>query len=334
MKTRSIMYISILLIGLVLTLGAVSAGENITETSTVSAYETPTENTNLDNAEEKLSSNAYSITESESLEHEPLLSSNSDDESILNAEDRVCGCDFNSTVIVNKIWEGGDSGNITYVEIQLLHKVVVDTLCPPKWKSSPDEPIFDETVGTIVFLPDPSGKLVSYKIVQTAKLTKENNWRHVFKNLTFDSATQRVNSNGDKYWFLGDTHEYVVREINIQDNVEFISAIFVRNFTCPLDGGLKVFWNITNRIIPNETTNETNNDTNSSNKTDLKNETPNFNDHARGPNPSTDQNKTPDKSVEEKTVKEADIGKATGNPLFILFIMLSVLIVPVLRKRD
>ena len=36
----------------------------------------------------------------------------------------------------------------------------------------------------------------------------------------------------------------------------------------------------------------------------------------------------------EKTVKEADIGKATGNPLFILFIMLSVLIVPVLRKRD
>ena len=46
------MYISILLIGLVLTLGAVSAGENITETSTVSAYETPTETTNFDNAEE------------------------------------------------------------------------------------------------------------------------------------------------------------------------------------------------------------------------------------------------------------------------------------------
>lgn len=315
-------------------------------------------NADLDNSVDLSSSNLETHSaSSEAISNDEILGTDSYESEILESntpkpsknDDPILGqqqqqqqepepaCkNTNSSIIVNKIWEGNDSGNITSIQIQLLHKVIVQSSCPPKWKSTPDDAIFNETVGTVVFLPDANGVMTSYTIVEVATISKENNWRHVFKNLTFISASKRDASDGSKYWYLGDTGEYVVREIGLPENVEAISAIFVRNFTCPLDGGLKVFWNLTNRYIPpsNETnqTNETvNNTTNETNP--FENETDDiieYNDYARGPSPVSESNNT----QEDKESENVSVDKnATGNPLFILFIMISILILPILRRK-
>jgi len=344
MKTKSIIYLSFLIIGLVLSLGVVCASENMTETHSLSAFETPSDEIPIENNEPLLSTEP-DLEESDVLSvpepchpkvPEPCHPS-------VPGNEIVPTNSFNSSIIVDKHWEGGYSGNITSIEIQLLHKnEVYGPHCPPKWKSSPNDPIFNETIGTVVVLPDGKGNMVSYTIVQTATISKENNWRHVFRNLTFNSASLVQTPSGDRLWYLGDSHEYIIREINIQQNVEFISAIFVKNFTCPVDGGLKVFWNLTNRIknetneteIKNET-NETTVITNQTNETELFNDTPLYDDYGKGPDsPSEDSSKTPEESVEKKVDKNVDISKATGNPLLILLIVLSILIAPVLRKKD
>ena len=341
--TRFILFTSILLIGLVLSFGVVSASENMTDTN-LGVSETPIDE--LTNFE---SENKLSLSEPEDSEQELSSGPNEEigvpdvdikgpkvdiDVPDVDIEGPDCGCRFNSSIIVTKNWVGNYSGDISYVEIQLLHKLTVPppVVCPPKWKALPDDPLFNDTVGTVVFLKDSKGNMVPYTIVQTAIISKENNWRHVFKNLTFSSAIKKETASGDKFWFLQDTEEYVIREINIQKNVEFISAVFVKNFTCPLDGGLKVFWNLTNRIIPNETTNETNETVNNQTNETVPEE-PFYNDTTRGPEPS---NETEDKSsVEKNEIEESiDTTRATGNPLLLLVMVISMLIVPVLRRKD
>ena len=248
-----------------------------------------------------------------------------------NYEEIPCSS-FNSSIIVNKYWENNYSGEISSIEIQLLHKVNVQSACPPKWKSSPDDAIFDETIGTIVILPDANGELTSYTIVDTAIISKENNWRYVFKNLTFSSASLRETESGNRYWYLGDVGEYIIREINLQNNVEVISAVFVKNFTCPNDGGLKVFWNLTNRYVP--PTNETN-QTEQSNETVPVNETDEFKqftDLAKGPESSSESGN--DKTQDVAKQQEVSIDQnATGNPLSILLVMISVLLIPIFRRK-
>ena len=149
----------------------------------------------------------------------------------------------NNSFIVKKYWEGNYSGSINEIEIQLLKKLnpnnenpPVPELCPPKCKSSysdnNDLDFLADAVGDIVILPDINGVLTSYKIIKTVKLTKENNWTYVFKNLTFSSARL----NGTNHWYLGDAGEYIVREINTPSNVQVIGSSFVKYFTCPVDG--------------------------------------------------------------------------------------------------
>ena len=331
--TRFILFASILLIGLVLSFGVVSAGENMTDTN-LGVSETP-----IDELTDFENENTLSLSEPEYSEQLQAAEKPSDSNPALGQQQQQqqqqpCGC--NSSIIVTKKWEGNYSGDISYVEIQLLRKEVQEK-CPPKCKASPDDPIFNETVGTKLLLPDGNGNLVYYTIVQTAIISKENNWRHVFKNITFNSAYRTETANGDKYWVLEDTHEYIIREINIQKNVEFVSALFVKNFTCPLDGGLKVFWNLTNRIIPNETRNETNetvnNETNETVPEEVEKE-PIYNDTTRGPEPSKkveDKPPAESKKIEESSI---DTTRATGNPLLLLVMVISMLIIPVLRRKD
>lgn len=336
MTKKSILFLSFMLIGLVLSLGVLSASENISDTSMLGASETPQQEiTNFYDAEEVLS-----VSESESSE--PGILSIPEDyigepysPQVPDGNGEIIvpyDGSLNSSIIVDKSWEGGNSGNISFVEIQLLHKLEVGNR-PPKWESSPDDPIFDDTVGTNVLLPDGSGNYVTYTIVQIAKITKENNWRHVFNNLTFRSATLKENSNGNRYWVLGDAAEYIIREINVQENVEVVSTILVKNLTSPIDGGLKVFWNITNRIVPNETTNETVNDTVNETVENLTNSTeelPVFDDFAKGPDSVKNNETSSDEEI--STNKQVDMSKATGNPLLILLIVL--LITPILTRKD
>ena len=282
------------------------------------------------------SENALSLSEPEDSQQLQSAEDPSDSNPALGQQQQQqpqpCGCYFNSSIIVTKNWEGNYSGDISFVEIQLLHKDDSEK-CPPKWKSLPDDPLFNETVGSKVLLKDGNGNWAYYTIVQTAIISKENNWRHVFKNVTFKSADQRETASGDKYWFLGDTYEYMIREINIQKNVEFVSAVFVKNFTCPIDGGLKVFWNLTNRFIPNETTNETKNETTNETRNETVPEQPFYNDTTRGPEPSKKvEDKPPVES--KKTEENIDTTRATGNPLLLLVMVISILIAPVLRKKD
>lgn len=260
----------------------------------------------------------------------------------------------NNFVVVNKYWEGNYSGNIEEIEIQLLKKLnptydpvpPVPSPCPPKWKASPDdlEPdsngesydsnLLSGSIGDIVILPDENGVLTAYTIVQTVKITKVNGWKYIFRNLTFDSASLI----SDK-WNLGDTGEYVIREINIPVNVGVVSSTFVKYFTCPVDGGLKVFWNLTNRIIENKTnettnnTNETNEVKNETNKTETFEDVPVYSNRSRGPEPSETPEKSQKESTEKNVNKNVDVSNATGNPLFILLIVLALLIAPVLRKK-
>ena len=250
-------------------------------------------------------------------------------------------------VIVNKYWEGNYSGFITEIEIQLLKKlhpnnvnppyVPVPQPCPPKWKSiipnNNDLDFLSDVVGDIVILPDINGVLTSYEIIKTVKLTKENNWTYVFKNLTFTSA--KLNSTN--HWYLGDTGEYIVREINTPPNVQVVGSSFVKYFTCPVDGGLKVFWNLTNRIpiTENNTTplNETKeNVTNTTNITDEA-----FYEEDDFPDKDKIIGKggysTPTESHESNNNK-INTKNATGNPLLVLFMVMILSGIVTLRRKD
>lgn len=250
-------------------------------------------------------------------------------------------------VIVNKYWEGNYSGFITEIEIQLLKKLHPNNVnpphdpvpepCPPKWKSiNPKNNVLDflsDVVGDIVILPDINGVLTSYEIIETVKLTKENNWTYVFKNLTFTSA--KLNSTN--HWYLGDAGEYIVREINTPPNVQVVGSSFVKYFTCPVDGGLKVFWNLTNRIpkTENNTTpfNETKeNVTNTTNITDeaFYEEEDDFPDKDKiiGKGGYS----TPKESHESNN--KINTKNATGNPLLVLFMVMILSGIVTLRRKD
>ena len=328
--TRFILFASILIIGLVLSFGVVSAGENMTDTS-LGVSETPIDE--LTNFEDE---NTLTLSGPEDSEQLQAVEDPSNSNPALGQQQQQehphpvpYPYSTNNSIIVTKNWEGNYSGDISYVEIQLLLK---EPQGPPKWKALPDNPLFNETVGTRVFLDDGTGKIVPYTIIKTAILSKENNWRHEFKNLTFFSAVLRETASGDKYWYLGDTHEYVIREINMQKNVEFVSAVFVEYITDPVDGGLKAFWNVTNRIIQNET-NETKNETKNETRNETVPEEPFYNDTTRGPEPSKKvEDKPPVES--KKTEENIDTTRATGNPLLLLVMVISMLILPVLRRKD
>ena len=330
--TRFILFTSILLIGLVLSFGVVSAGENMTDTN-LGVSETPIDE--LTNFE---SENTLSFSEPEDSEQLQATEDPSDSNPTLGQQQQQQQQqEVNRSLIVTKYWEGNNSGEISFVEIQLLHKTqFIQPPEPQQQEASPYGPIFNETVGTTIVIPDSTGKKVAYTIVKTAIISKENNWQHEFKNMQFNSLEIRITPSGDLYWFLGDNEEYVIREINLQKNVEFVSAVFDSVFSP--NGDLTVFWNLTNRVIPNETTNETKNET----RNETRNETvpeeveeePFYNDTTRGPEPSKEVEDKP--PAESKKVEESSIDttRATGNPLLLLLMVISILIAPVLRRKD
>ena len=193
--------------------------------------------------------------------------------------------------------------------------------------------ILANAIGDIVILPDVNGVLTSYVVVETVKLTKENNWKHVFKNLTFSSAYR----DDDGYWILGDSGEYVIHEIT-PNNTELVSSYFVKYLTCPVDNGVKFVWNLTNRIIPNETTNKTpeNNETvnETFNETDEEDLDEPLIAYGKGPEPSQN-NSSSDSPKDSSSSENVDVSKsATGNPIFIILMALFVMIIPVLRKKE
>ncbi|WP_296873783.1 hypothetical protein [uncultured Methanobrevibacter sp.] len=275
-------------------------------------------------------------------------------------------------VVVTKNWEGNYSGDIEEIEIELLKKLnpnidnpkvpepchpkvpepchpKVPEPCPSpvvpgpaqqqtKQKASLDDSninqnILASAIGDIVILPDENGNLTSYVVVQKAKLTKANNWKHAFKNLTFASAYR----DNEGQWVLYDAGEYMVREFT-PDNTELISSHFVKYFTCPADNGLKVFWNLTNRVVPNETTNETTNKTPETNQTVNETDEDEFEfvEPGYGKGPGSPKNETPSESSEDSPApSKVNVSKtATGNPIFLILIALFAMIIPTLRKRE
>ena len=251
----------------------------------------------------------------------------------------------NNSFIVKKYWEGNYSGSINEIEIQLLKKLnpnnenpPVPELCPPKCKSSysdnNDLDFLADAVGDIVILPDINGVLTSYKIIKTVKLTKENNWTYVFKNLTFSSARL----NGTNHWYLGDAGEYIVREINTPSNVQVIGSSFVKYFTCPVDGGLKVFWNLTNRIPKTENNTTPLNETNENVTTPINITDEAFyeeNEDVYVPN-KEDNQVTNSSSIYSSPTHENKINteNATGNPIFVLFMIMILSGIVTLRRKE
>ena len=251
----------------------------------------------------------------------------------------------NNSFIVKKYWEGNYSGSINEIEIQLLKKLnpnnenpPVPELCPPKCKSSysdnNDLDFLADAVGDIVILPDINGVLTSYKIIKTVKLTKENNWTYVFKNLTFSSARL----NGTNHWYLGDAGEYIVREINTPSNVQVIGSSFVKYFTCPVDGGLKVFWNLTNRIPKTENNTTPLNETNENVTTPINITDEAFyeeNEDVYVPD-KEDNQVTNSSSIYSSPTHENKINteNATGNPIFVLFMIMILSGIVTLRRKE
>ena len=256
-------------------------------------------------------------------------------------------------VIVNKYWEGNYSGFITEIEIQLLKKLhptpnspvppVVcppkcPEPCPPKWKSiipnNNDLDFLSDAVGDIVILPDINGVLTSYKIIETVKLTKENNWTYVFKNLTFSSAWL----NSTNHWYLGDAGEYIVREINTPPNVQVVGSSFVKYITCPVDGGLKVFWNLTNRIPKTENNTTPLNETNDNVTTPVNiTDEPFYEENDDVDVPEKEQTKDKDNYSSQKEVNpenKINTQNATGNPLLVLFMVMILSGIVTLRRKD
>lgn len=298
-----------------------------------------------------------SLNDIEKIEYEDddsndkLAIVNPDDEiSSKSDEDKLSGCGLvrpgedgspYANLIVEKVWDGNYSGNITYVEIQFLYKLYAheyylpgEPPCIPPPTPIPTDPYQDDE---IFFIPDKYGNLVAYILIETVNLTKENNWRHVFTNLTYKSSYQMKDEDGNNYWVLHDPNEYIVREIKVPVNVTVTLSEFVKYFTCPKDGGLKVFWNVINRIENktnvtsppgNNTTTSKNNDTNTtSNKTTPK--------HSH----NVTENKTKTNiTVKTNHKKEIPVKKAksekhaTGNPLIALLACL--VLIPILRRRN
>ena len=119
--TRFILFASILLIGLVLSFGVVSAGENMTDTN-LGVSETP-----IDELTDFENENTLSLSEPEDSEQLQAAEKPSDSNPTLGQQqeqqqepEKPCGC--NSSIIVTKKWDGHDSGDISYVEIQRLRK--------------------------------------------------------------------------------------------------------------------------------------------------------------------------------------------------------------------
>ena len=257
--------------------------------------------------------------------------------------------DGKNFLIVNKYWEGNYSGFITEIEIQLLKKLSPNNgnppfvpppePCPPKWKSyNPDNNIdldfLADAVGDIVILPDINGVLTSYKIIKTVKLTKENNWTYVFKNLTFSSARL----NGTNHWYLGHAGEYIVREIKTPPTVQVVGSSFVKYITCPVDGGLKVFWNLTNRIPKTENNTTPLNETNDNVTTPVNiTDEPFYEENDDVDVPEKERTKDKDNYSSQKEVNpenKINTQNATGNPLLVLFMVMILSGIVTLRRKD
>lgn len=268
----------------------------------------------------------------------------------------VEGPDWNSSsdqLIVKKIWEGNYSGDIEEIEIQLLvilgfgPKIYgdVDVSLPKGDFQFQQQATFNDYTNPglssdksseVVILSNGEGVLTSYSVVETVKLTKNNNWTHVF-NVSYSAYKD---SSGE--WVLSNSNMYMINEIT-PNNTILVSSKLVKYIVSP-DEKITAFWNLTNRVIPNETNNETTNKTPETNQT--VNETESFNEteedefefvepgFGKGPGSS---NETPSGSTEDSTstVSKENVGKtATGNPIFVLLIVLfSMILVPTLRKK-
>ena len=285
--------------------------------------------------------------ECEDDSNDKLAIVNPDDEiSSSSDNDKLSGCGHThpgddgtpyANLIVEKVWDGNYSGNITYVEFQFLYKLYVHEDFPSEPCPPPVHPIIGPNQdGDIYLIPDKDGKLVAYKLIQTVNITKENNWRHVFTNLTYRTAYQMKAGDGNAYWVLNDPNEYIVREIKVPVNVTVTLSEFVKYFTCPKDGGLKVFWNVINRIEnktnvtspPGNNTTSKNNDTNTTSNKTIPKHSHNLTENKTKTNITVKTN-----HKKEIPVKKAKSEKhATGNPLIALLACL--VLIPILRRRN
>ena len=243
---------------------------------------------------------------------------------------------FPHSLIIDKYWEGNDSGSITYVEIELLRQAFYQEQHQelPDSEGAPEgaEPQTIQIVG-------PDGVLRDYISIGKYNITKENNWRLVINNLYYREAG--YDYYGNNGWYLSNFYEYIIREVNLPENVINISANYV-SYNATSDA-MSVYWNLTNRYIPSNDTNETEENVteeppiNSTVENVTLKEVP-VNDEIVNIAASEDTNITVETNETEEVSKDvqkaSDVKNATGNPLVLLLMVISLIGVPVLRRKD
>ena len=130
----------------------------------------------------------------------------------------------------------------------------------------------------------------------------------------------------------------IVREINTPSNVQVIGSSFVKYFTCPVDGGLKVFWNLTNRIPKTENNTTPLNETNENVTTPINITDEAFyeeNEDVYVPD-KEDNQVTNSSSIYSSPTHENKINteNATGNPIFVLFMIMILSGIVTLRRKE
>ena len=158
-----------------------------------------------------------------------------------------------------KIWEGNYSGDIEEIEIQLLVILgfgpnvgpEVDVNLPKGDFQFQQQATFNDYINPglssdksseVVILRNGEGVLTSYSVVETVKLTKNNNWTHVF-NVSYSAYKD---SSGE--WVLSNSNMYMINEIT-PNNTILVSSKLVK--VLPLYS--PIFTLFINKISPNLT---------------------------------------------------------------------------------
>ena len=237
---------------------------------------------------------------------------------------------ISTSIHVEKVWEGNDSGDITQVEIQLLRYRAPKISMPDVDISLPKSPEIslgddsENPVYEIVNITDDSGIVHTYEIIKSIILSKENNWTGVFDN-------------------LDPNYSYIVREINLPDNAELVSVNLTNKSYTYNENGIPIsneFWKVTNKYNPpaNETRKVSEPPQNSTVENTTAEEVPvtdeivNITATSEDTNVTVETNET--EEISHEVEKVSDVKNATGNPLVLLLMVIALIGVPVLRRKD
>ena len=172
-----------------------------------------------------------------------LLSSNSLDET---GQDSILGGGAPSIfhLYVEKKWENNDPGSINSIEVQVLKK----------YFSSPDYKD-DDLVPSDDFVIIDNYR---YRIIETVNISKQNNWKHHFPLMDYDGWYEV----DDDYAIIEDEYGrpivdynfFLVREVNIPNNVNHISTLMVSSSSeiAGIWPYAYVTWDILNNVTVDE----------------------------------------------------------------------------------